>query len=211
MTDFFEKLSKSMSDGMTVNLTIAKKGEKLNVLFTPIPKDKKREDITPFVIKGTGLEIDHAYENTMLVGTAHLAGLESNANEFLKKAGAGTQKSTGMADMFNKEQPKEAEKSPVQTEPPKDEPAEPQQEVKQPAQEEPVQLAQPAQAAAPVSVGEKVNVANAEQVQQQAAQPESTQPEPQPEQQAEPAQPQVVQEGQQGTIQSEPPKPSDAW
>ena len=45
MSNFYEELSRVMSDGMTVNITIAKKGEKLNVLFTAIPKDKKKEDV----------------------------------------------------------------------------------------------------------------------------------------------------------------------
>ena len=88
MTDFFDKLSKTMADGMTVNITVAKKGEKLNVLFIPIPKDKKKEDITPFTISGTGMEVDTAYQDTMLVGTAHMAGMKSNAAEFLKASGA---------------------------------------------------------------------------------------------------------------------------
>jgi len=92
MNDFFERLSNVMSDGMTINLTIAKKGERLNVLYTPLPKDKKKEDVTPLVLRGTGPEIDVVFGEAAFKGTAALAGMTDNAKQFLKNSGAGEAK-----------------------------------------------------------------------------------------------------------------------
>ena len=89
MSEFFERLSNVMSEGMTINLTIAKKGEKLNVLYTPLPKDKKKEDVTPLVLRGTGPEIDVVFGEAAFKGTAALAGMTDNAKQFLKASGAG--------------------------------------------------------------------------------------------------------------------------
>ncbi len=178
-TDFFEKLSKAMADGMTVNITVAKKGEKLNVIFMPVPRNKEVKDITPFTVKGTADEIDATYNNIMLVGTAHISGLESNAAEFLKAAGA---ENTGMKDMFQEpvtEKKKPGKQAKSKPEPVKQESApksapEPEKPVLNPNQvttDPVIKVNEPntnfeneGSAGEAVNVGEQVNQANVKQL-----------------------------------------------
>lgn len=98
--DLFKKLNEVLAEGMTLTITVAKKGEHMTATVLPgnsLVKDSAKNNIIPFTVSGTAEELDGGFIDAISAPIASTSGLLSNMADYEKAEAEAKQKSQMLA------------------------------------------------------------------------------------------------------------------